>query len=255
MDHIKTVPDHWTFKDTSVVEGFDQHVREQLPWYELVTNAVVQIGRHYIGEGGLVYDIGASTGNVGRALDETLQARSARLIAVEESQEMADRWYGPGELVVAGVQEIELEPYDFGVAMLCLMFLRPDELGPLLDRLVAKLRPGGALVLVERMLPPDGYLSIVSSRLTLEAKRLAGATGDEIVTKELSLAGAQRPLDRRLLARYNAVEWFRYGDFAGWVIEAPWRLVPPTPAPLFTRDSGAYLVEPPAPAWHTPASV
>lgn len=160
-------------------------------------------------------------GNVGRALDETLTARKASLVAIEESAEMGEKWWGPGHLAITPAQDYDWQPYDFGVAMLCLMFLRPDDLEPLLDQLVGKLRPGGALVLVERMLPPAGYLSIVSSRLTLEAKRLAGATGDEIVTKELSLAGAQRPLDRRLLEAYGAVEWFRYGDFAGWVIEAP----------------------------------
>lgn len=220
MDHIKEVPDHWTFKDASVVAGFDQHVREQLPWYDLATKAIVQIGRHYIGEGGLVYDIGASTGNIGRALAETLEARGARLEAIEESPEMAEKWVSPGKLNIKRAQEFAFEPYDFAVSMLCLMFLRPDQLRPLMERLTGAIRPGGALVIVERMLPPSGYLSIVHSRLTLEAKRLAGATGDEIVTKELSLAGAQRPVDPDLLQSFGGVEWFRYGDFAGWVIEA-----------------------------------
>lgn len=227
-NHIKDVPDHWTFQNRDVADGFDRHVREQLPWYDLVTRALVQIGRHYIGEGGLVYDIGASTGNVGRALEETLQARGAKLVSVEESAEMADLWHGPGELIIGRAQDQDFRPYDFGVAMLCLMFLRPDELPGLLSRMVAQINPGGALVVVERMLPPPGYLSIVSSRLTLEAKRRAGATGDEIVTKELSLAGAQRPLSRGLLERFHGVEWFRYGDFAGWIIECQddWTMLP-----------------------------
>lgn len=219
VDHIKEVPAHWTFKDGAVADGFDKHVREQLPWYELVTTAIVQIGRHYIGQGGRVYDIGASTGNIGRALDDVIFARQASLIAIEESPQMAEKWWGPGALHVGRAQDVEYEPFDFAVAMLCVMFLRPDEQIQLLDRLVKRIGTGGALVLVERMLPPPGYLSIVSSRLTLAAKREAGATGDEIVAKELSLAGAQRPMDRNLLKSYGAVEWFRYGDFAGWVIE------------------------------------
>lgn len=218
-DHIKAVPEHWTFKDGHVADGFDQHVREQLPWYELVTLAIAQIGRHYIGAGGLVYDVGASTGNVGRALDETIQSRNASLVAIEESEQMADKWYGPGVLAVTPAQDFHYKPYDFAVSMLCVMFLRPDDQARLLDSLVVNIGKGGALVLVERMLPPPGYLSIVSSRLTLAAKREAGATGDEIITKELSLAGSQRPLDRAVLEQYGAVEWFRYGDFAGWVIE------------------------------------
>lgn len=232
VDHIKDVPANWTFRDDSVAAGFDAHVREQLPWYDLVTRAIVQIGRHYISEGGLVYDVGASTGNIGRALAPVLADRRASLISLEESPEMASRWEGPGDLEVVRAQDYSFGEYDFAVAMLCLIFNRPDETAQLVGRLVDRIRPGGALVLVERMLPPEGYLSIVNSRLTLAAKREAGATGDEIVTKELSLAGAQRPLDRRLLEHHGATEWFRYGDFAGWVIEsprAPWECEPQVP--------------------------
>ena len=41
----------------------------------------------------------------------------------------------------------------------------------------------------------------------------------EIIAKEISLGGVQRPLSRDVLTDLGAVEWFRYGDFAGWVIE------------------------------------
>lgn len=243
-------PGAWTFKTQEVAEGFDAHVRQQLPWYTFVTNAIVQIGRHYIGERGLVYDIGASTGNIGRALEPVLLARRAELVAIEESQEMAKLWHGPGVLTIKRAQDYDFEQYDLAVCMLALMFNRPDEVAPLVQRLVEKIRPGGALIMVERMLPPDGYLSIVSSRLTLEAKREAGATPEEIVAKELSLAGVQRPLDRRLMEYHGAVEWFRYGDFAGWIVESkavPWhKRVEPNerdgaPAPFHHPDCPAVL--------------
>lgn len=212
------IPEHWTFKSRAVADDFDAHVREQLPWYDLVTAGIVQIGRHFIGRGGLVYDIGASKGNVGRALDETVRDRGARLISVEESTEMADQWFGPGELHVNPAQEEPWEEFDFAVLNLVLMFLRPDEQGELLQKLQRNIRHGGALVLVERMLPPFGYLSIVNSRLTLAAKLGSGADPADIIAKELSIAGSQRPIDARVLLAHGAVEWFRYGDFAGWVI-------------------------------------
>lgn len=222
---VMPAPGAWTFKTDGVAEGFDLHVRQQLPWYDFVTNAIVQIGRHYIGDRGLVYDIGASTGNVGRALEPVLLARRAELVAIEESEAMAKLYRGPGNLCIARAQDYDYEHFDLAVSMLALMFNRPDEVSPLVEKLVSRIRPGGALIMVERMLPPDGYLSIVSSRLTLEAKRSAGADAEEIISKELSLAGVQRPIDRRLFEYHGAIEWFRYGDFAGWVIESkatPW---------------------------------
>lgn len=214
------IPTEWTFKSNAVAKGFDSHVREQLPWYDLVTDAVAQIGRHYIGHGGLVYDIGASTGNIGHALEDTLTSREARLVAIEESPEMAACYAGPGTVEVARAESYQFERFDFAVAMLTFMFLRPADVPILIGKLADLTNPGGALVVVDKMLPPRGYLSTVTSRLTLAAKVNAGVRPEQIIAKELSLAGAQRPIDPYHLTTRGAVEWFRFGDFAGYVLEA-----------------------------------
>lgn len=214
------IPDRWTFESAEVVAAFDEHVHEQLPWYDLVTDAVADIARHYIPSDGRVYDIGASRGNIGRAIGKILDERGASLVAIEPSAEMCEHYDAPGKVVCSNAESFDFEPFDFGVAMLALMFVPPAEVASLLERLTAAIRPGGALVIVERTLPPPGYLSIVTSRLTLAAKAAAGASSDQIIAKELSLSGVQRPLDPRLLAQMDAVEWFRFGDFAGYVIEA-----------------------------------
>ena len=31
----------WTFESKEVAKNFDKHVREQLPWYDMLTDAVV----------------------------------------------------------------------------------------------------------------------------------------------------------------------------------------------------------------------
>jgi tRNA (cmo5U34)-methyltransferase len=92
------IPSNWTFETSAVASGFDRHVREQLPWYDLATNAITHIARHYIPEGGLVYDLGAATGNIGRAVAPVLADRGARLIGIEPSAEMVKlgrrrRWW------------------------------------------------------------------------------------------------------------------------------------------------------------------
>ena len=33
------IPNNWTFEDTEVAKNFNRHVREQLPFYDLATNA------------------------------------------------------------------------------------------------------------------------------------------------------------------------------------------------------------------------
>ena len=213
------IPDTWTFKNNDVADSFEVHVREQLPWYEMITNAVAQIARHYIPEDGLVYDIGASTGNIARAIEDTLEKRKATLVAIEESLEMAKLYEGPGYLQVIRAQDFNFEDFDFATCFLVLMFMPPLQAVDLIDRLIARLNYGGAIVFVERTIPPDGYAGIVTSRMTLNAKREAGVTGEEIIAKELSLAGVQRPIDSEVFTSRGAVEFFRFGDFAGYLIE------------------------------------
>lgn len=214
------IPKNWTFDTQDVANEFDQHVREQLPWYDLVTDGIVQIGRHFIPEGGLAYDIGASRGNVADALSPILRKRGARVEGIEASAAMVAQHHAHGKIHHACAEDFDYEPFDFAVAMLALMFVPPARVPGLLDTLVERVRPGGAIVIVERTLPPAGYMGIVSSRLTLAAKAANGASGDAIVAKELSLAGVQRPLDAaHLLVDRGAIEWFRFGDFAGYVIE------------------------------------
>ena len=215
------IPVNWTFHDQNVAEGFERHVREQLPWYELATGAVAHVARHYIPNDGLVYDLGAATGNIGRALAPTLLARGARLVSVEPSPEMADLYAGPQPegLIMEAAEAVTFQPFDVAVAFLTLMFVPVAERGPLLNRLWQKLRPGGALIVFDKCEAQPGYVGTVLWRLALAGKLAAGVEAVEIVAKELSLSGVQRPLAPRLLPA-NAVEFFRFGEFAGWVIEA-----------------------------------
>lgn len=212
------IPSNWTFETPGVAAGFDRHVREQLPWYDLATNAITHIARHYISESGLVYDIGAATGNIGRAIEPVLKDRNAKLISIEPSIEMIKRYEAPGETICAKAEDIEYEGFDFAVVFLTLMFVEPRKRVQLMNRLTNACRPGGAIVVFDKLEPVGGYLSTVFYRLTLAGKRAAGVESEEIVEKELSLSGVQRPILESQLGS-PAYQWFKFGDFAGWLIE------------------------------------
>ena len=214
------IPSNWTFETPGVAAGFDRHVREQLPWYDLATNAITHIARHYIPDGGLVYDLGAATGNIGRAIAPVLEDRGARLIGVEPSAEMVKRYEAPGEIVCAKAEDVDYDGFDLAVVFLTLMFIEPRKRILLMNRLRHACRPGGAIVVFDKLEPAGGYLSTVFYRLTLAGKRAAGVSADEIIEKELSLSGVQRPILESQLGG-PAYLWFKFGDFAGWVIERP----------------------------------
>lgn len=223
------IPYNWTFNTTDVADGFDKHVREQLPWYDLATRAIELLARHYIPEGGLVYDIGAATGNMTCALADTVVRRNAKLIAVESSHEMVERWrYRMSriefqsvknfEIVEADAMSYEFEGFDFAVCFLTMMFFPVAKRLDWLDKVLTRIRPGGAFVLFEKVTTPAGYVGTVLRKMAMQWKVDTGTTGDDIVKKELSLAGYQRPLDGDVL-KCRAEVFFHFGEFVGWVVE------------------------------------
>ncbi len=211
------IPREWTFENTKVASGFDRHVREQLPWYDLVTGAVAHIARHYIPRNGLVYDIGASTGNIGQAIEETILERKAKLVGIEASAEMCARYKAPGELVQIDALDYRFQPYDLAICYLVLMFFPVGKRQEFIDYLKSLIKPGGALLIVDKCEAATGYEATVFWRLTLAGKIAAGVDAESVIAKELSLSGVQRPLDPAMLGD-DAVQWFRFGDFAGWIV-------------------------------------
>lgn len=215
------IPTNWTFQSNNIATNFDTHVREQLPWYDLATNAIAFLARHYIQPNTLTYDLGCSTGNIGRAIQTTLTQRNAQLIPIDESQEMLTQYNGPGQPINDKIQTHKYQPFSLAISLLALQFTPVSTRATTLETLTQTAQPGGAILLLEKWLPntqdPDAETALY--RLTLDAKLKAGATPQDIIAKELSLVGAQRPLDPKLLNNHpNATCFFRFGHFAGYVI-------------------------------------
>ena len=212
------IPRDWTFKKFSIAKGFDRHVREQLPWYDLATGIVKHIVRHYLNRGGLVYDIGASTGNIGKSISDILKNREASLVAIDNSGEMLKLYNGPGKIELWNAEEYEYKNFDIAICFLSLLFLSQEKRKYLIQKLRVKVKKGGAIIIFDKEEPSQGYISIIKLRLALAGKLASGATAKEIIQKELSLSGIQRPISKREIP-LEAQEIFRFGDFFGTIIE------------------------------------
>lgn len=211
------IPSEWTFKNSEVAKGFDSHVREQLPWYDLASDAVVHIVKNYAPDNGLIYDIGASTGNFNKRLNDTIKSRNIKFIGIENSSEMVEQYKGDDEVILSDAVNFEFDYFDVGICFLTLMFIPFDKRSAFLANLTSKIKHGGCLIVVDKCEPYTGYLATVLYRLSL-AEKLKTTSADEILKKELSLTGVQRPIRRGMFSGIGE-EFFRFGDFAGWIIE------------------------------------
>lgn len=207
----------WTFEDQSVAECFDDHVREQLPWYDFATDMVAHFVRHYLPNNGVLYDIGASTGNISKSLSDIILHRNAKVIPIEPSEEMAKQYNGLGKVIMEKAEEHIFQEYDVAVLFLTVMFIPVADRKQFFDNLISKCKEGGCIIFFDKTAEHSGYLSTVVNRLTISGKVKGGAKPEDIINKELSLSGCQRPIDN--YGHLGAKLIFRFGDFAGWIIE------------------------------------
>lgn len=211
------IPENWTFNNSNVVANFDKHVIEQLPWYPLATNMVAHLVRAYLPENGTLIDFGCSTGNITRVTSDTIIARKAKAISIDNSQEMARAFKGVGKLVIDNMETCKIPRFDVAICFLSIMFMKVDSRKKFINSLINACRTGGVIIVVDKFQLFDGYLSTTISRLTLSNKIAAGCSCDDIVQKELSISGVQRPMKTEDLIHFT--KWLQVGEFAGYIFE------------------------------------
>lgn len=211
------IPTNWTFKNQQVADEFDNHVREQLPWYNMATSMTAHFVRNYFPADGVFIDLGCSTGNISNACIDTLRLRNAKIINVDNSHEMLSSFKGYGEVVTENIENYELPDFDVCVLFLSLMFVPVSCRSQLIINLMRRCRKGGAVIVVDKIESFRGYSGQVINRLSIVNKLDSGCLPNEILDKELSLSGVQRPVDPKLLSSF--VQWFQIGEFCGYLFE------------------------------------
>jgi tRNA (cmo5U34)-methyltransferase len=204
----------WSFAD--VADAFDTYVHSQLPWYDDATQVCAHFVRYFLPRNGLMYDLGTSNGNIGRACSSVITFRHVSLVAIDNSAAMTHRYRGPGDVMTGDIAEFDYKEFDVAVAFLALSFIPPGVRGDLLDRLRKLMRPGGAIIVFDKFEQPSGEIGQAMKTLTTQGKRAQGVSADEVLDKELLLAGHMRPL-----RSMTGVKIWQRGEFAGFVITTP----------------------------------
>lgn len=208
----------WTFETKEIAKGFSKHVNQHLPWYPLATNLIKCIVENYVPNGGTLYDIGASRGNITRELTTLIKSRDVKAISFEVSKDMIEEFEGVGEIFELDVEELD-GCFDVAVCFLTLMFNSVEKRARILKNLLSQVRDGGCIVIVEKFdIEDGGYASTVQRRMTMRQKLDCGVDAEEIIDKELSLTGVQRPLRIEEIDGFKYSEFFRVGEFRGFIL-------------------------------------
>jgi tRNA (cmo5U34)-methyltransferase len=221
--------------DESVVAVFDDMLERSVPFYVEQQAMIAELARRHWQPGTIVVDLGCSTGTTLASICSGLD--DARAVGLDNSEPMLARARtalaraGLEERIElveadldAGLADLELAPASVVTICWTLQFLAPSRRHSLLSEVYDLLVPGGALVLAEKVVPPDPEAADLYTDLYYEFKRRNGYSQTEIARKREALEGVLVPvtIDRNLdlLRRAgfeSATTFFQWYPFAAFL--------------------------------------
>lgn len=223
----------WEFNE-SVAEDFDNHVSASVPGYEWFHEYIVKLAGFYIEDDDVILDIGCSTGTLLRDIKRSLRNRDFYMIGVDKSSSMID-------IAKSNVQDLRsnfvtgdiLEYFDmtdpslelsFITIMLTLQFLSYEDRFNVLKTCYSRLKDGGAVIVVEKIIQEDGHMQSMFDGIYQEMKFENGLSKESLFDKTLSLRGKMKPLysieDEEMFSRcgFDYVPFMQIGCFKGWIL-------------------------------------
>jgi tRNA (cmo5U34)-methyltransferase len=207
----------WSFTP-DVVDAFDQHVRASVPFYDAIQELVAELSDWLVPQGGLIADLGASTGTTVGSILHRQAHRDVAAVLYDVEQPMLDRAAknladAPArniDYVRAPIQNPPLQHTDADLT-LCLFTLQflplRERVGALhLARMSA--RETGALVVAEKVRPLDSRWHEISTDASHDWKASHGISPDGIRAKSRALRGVLTPHPQDTLIRsITAAGW------------------------------------------------
>lgn len=229
----ETMPgDRWAFDD-EVTTVFDDMLARSIPQYEVMRQACFDLACRYRQRNTWIVDLGCSRGEAMAQLVDKFGAHN-HYLGVEVSAPMLDaarqRFRGLIDCGVVEIKKMDLrEDYPAASASvtLCVLTLQftPIEYRlRIMQDIYDSLLPGGALLLVEKVIGASAQLDRHMVDIYYQLKAQNGYTQDQIQRKRLSLEGVLVPVTARWneemmkMVGFRQVDCFwRWMNFAGWV--------------------------------------
>lgn len=220
--------------DEQVARVFPDMIKRSVPGYSQILGMAGVMARRYVPEGGRVYDLGASLGAGTLSVAQQLtHLNRVEMVAVDYSEAMSQRCqqllcdHLPERSVkvcCADIRTLDYQPCDLILLNFTLQFLPPEDRQPLIERLYAALRPGGALILSEKVHFSDPRLAQLLYELHHDFKRANGYSDMEISQKRTALEDVlltdtpEEHQQRLKNAGFGMVsQWFQYLNFTSFL--------------------------------------
>ncbi len=219
--------------DDKVAGVFNDMITRSVPGYTQIIKTLGDFADKCVTPNSRVYDLGCSLGVATLSVRRRLDGRQCHIVAVDNSESMIERCQQnlsayvsetPVELVCGDIRDIEIKDASMVILNFTMQFLAPEDRDKLINKIYAGLRPGGILVLSEKLTFADPQVHELLDELHLDFKRANGYSELEISQKRSSLENVMRPdtltqheqrLEAQGFSHFNL--WFQCFNFISMV--------------------------------------
>ena len=215
--------------DAQVADVFSDMIERSVPGYRSIITMIETLTEHYAQPGSTLYDLGCSLGGATLSMRRGITAENCRIVAVDNSEAMIGRCRSAVEvdqnstaveMVCADIQSVEIADASMVVLNFTLQFIPPEDRLQLLETIANGMRPGGVLILSEKVVFNDAHLNGLLSDIHHDFKRAHGYSDLEISQKRSALENVLIPetivthRERLLNAGFTSVDvWFQCFNF------------------------------------------
>ena len=223
----------WEFNE-SVAKDFDNHVSASVPGYEWFHDYIVRLAEFYIEDNDSILDIGCSTGTLLRDIKRKLPNRDFYMCGVDKSEAMINiagsnvkdfkSNFFTGDILEFFNMTDPSAELSFITIVLTLQFLSYEDRLKVLKTCRSRLKEGGAVVVVEKIIQEDGHMQKMFDEIYQEMKFENGLSKDSLFDKTLSLGGKMKPLNslenEELFHKsgFDYIPFMQIGCFKGWIL-------------------------------------
>jgi tRNA (cmo5U34)-methyltransferase len=189
--------------DEKVAEVFPDMIQRSVPGYGTMISTIGILAAKYAQPNSRCYDLGCSLGAVSLSMRQRINQPGCKVIAVDNSEAMIERGLEllasdsssrvPVEMVCADIQGIAIEDASVVVLNFTLQFIPLDDRLALITRIHKGLKPGGVLILSEKMAFDDQIKQDFHTEAHHDFKRANGYSNLEISQKRTALERVMIP--------------------------------------------------------------